>query len=96
MYVLTVQLTIKPQCVDDFMREVSTVRALIRREPECLRFDVLQDKERPESILLVEAWTSRDYFERVQSKRPYYQPYFERVRPMWSEERRMRHWQVIE
>ncbi|WP_158621285.1 putative quinol monooxygenase [Dyella dinghuensis] len=95
MYVLTVQLSIKREQVEDFLRELSALRALIEREPDCLRFDVLQDAACPESIMLVEAWTSRDYFEQVQLKRPYYTPYLARVQPTWAKDRRMQHWHAI-
>lgn len=95
MYVLTVQLSIRPERVEDFLRELSALRILIEHEPECLHFDVLQNTASPSTIMLVEAWTSRDYFEHVQLKRPYYAPYFARVQPMWAEDRRMQHWHAI-
>jgi quinol monooxygenase YgiN len=94
-YVLTVQLHIKPHCVEDFARELSALRRVIEQEPDCLYFDALQNMEHPHTILLVEAWTSRDYFEQVQLKRPYYAPYLERVRPMWAQDRKQRHWHAI-
>jgi quinol monooxygenase YgiN len=95
MYVLTVQLSIKPERIEDFLLELSALRNLIEREPDCLRFDVLQNAACPESIMLVEAWTNRDYFDQVQLKRPYYAPYLARVQPMWAEDRRMQHWHAI-
>jgi quinol monooxygenase YgiN len=95
MYILTVQLHIKPECIGDFLRELSALRSLIEQEPDCLRFDVLRNVEHPNTVLLVEAWTSRDYFEQVQINRPYYAPYLERVRPMWAQERQMQHWHSI-
>jgi quinol monooxygenase YgiN len=92
VHVVTVQLTLRPDCIDTFLHELGAFRALLEAEPDCLRFDVLQHADHPGSILLIEAWSSRDYFEQVQLKRPYYVPYLERVRPMWAKERRFDHW----
>lgn len=95
MYMLTVQLHIRPECIGNFLRELFALRVTIEQEPHCLRFDVLQNAEQACDIMLIEAWTSRDYFEQVQAKRPYYALYLERVRPMWAQERRMQHWEAI-
>jgi len=95
MYVLTVQITVKPERAADFMCELSALRRLIECEPECLRFDVLQNMEQPASIVLNEAWTRRGHFEQAQIKRLYYAPCLERVQPMWAHERRMQRWHAI-
>lgn len=95
MYAITVQLTIKRECIADFMRELAALRVQIQREQDCLGFDVLHNIDCPETVLLVETWTSREYFEQVQLKRPYYAPYLARVQPMWAEERRLQHWRIV-
>jgi len=95
MYVHTVKLSIKPECVTDFIRELLTLRARIVEEPDCLRFEVLQDADQPGQILLYELWTSREYFEREQLKRGYYVPYFDRVIPMWAQQPLRENWFVI-
>lgn len=77
------------------MRELAALRVLIEREPDCLRFDVLRNTEHPGEVLMIEAWSSRDHFEQVQSKRAYYAPYFARVKSMWLDERQLGHWDVV-
>ena len=95
MYVLTVELKIRSERLADFQHELSNLRTLIEREPDCLGFDVLQNDDCPHHVLLVETWSSRAYFENVQMKRPYYALYFARVHPMWNAERQLHHWSAV-
>lgn len=96
MHVLTVELTIKPACVADFLQELQQFsRFILQQEADCLRFEIFQDDDDPCRILLLEGWSSRRHLEEVQLQRAYYQPYFARVQTMFAAERRLRHWQVL-
>ncbi|KMN76194.1 quinol monooxygenase YgiN [Chromobacterium alkanivorans] len=95
MHIITVPLTIKAEYLADYLQELSGLLAHIRREPDCLRFDVLQNADQPCQLLLHEVWSSRAYLEQQQLKRPYYAPYFARIEPMLETPRVIQHWRSI-
>ncbi|BBF85488.1 hypothetical protein DLM_1872 [Aquitalea magnusonii] len=96
MHVLTVELTIKAECVADFLQELQQFsRFILQQEADCLRFEIFQDADDPCRILLLEGWSSRQYLEQVQLLRAYYQPYFARVHSMFAAARLLRHWQAL-
>ncbi|WP_159876788.1 putative quinol monooxygenase [Aquitalea denitrificans] len=48
MHVLTVELTIKPACVADFLQELQQFsRFILQQEADCLRFEIFQDADDP-------------------------------------------------
>jgi hypothetical protein len=56
MHVLTVELTIKPECVADFLQELQQFsRFILQQEADCLRFEIFQDDDDPCRILLWKA-----------------------------------------
>ncbi|MBA4707302.1 putative quinol monooxygenase [Aquitalea aquatica] len=96
MHVLTVELTIKPECLADFLQELQQFsRFILQQEADCLRFEIFQDDNDPGRILLLEGWSSRRHLEEVQLQRAYYQPYFARVHTMFAAERQLRHWRAL-
>ncbi len=96
MHVLTVELTIKPESLADFLQELQQFsRFIVQQEADCLRFEIFQDDDDPCRILLLEGWSSRRHLEEVQLQRAYYQPYFARVHSMFATERLLRHWQAL-
>jgi hypothetical protein len=65
MHVLTVELTIKPECVADFLQELQQFsRFILQQEADCLRFEIFQDDDDPCRILLLEGWSSRRIWKR--------------------------------
>ncbi len=42
MYIVTVQLSVKPEKIDEFLKYTLDNAANARKEPGCLRFDVLR------------------------------------------------------
>lgn len=96
MHILTVELTIKPESLADFLQELRQFsRFIVQQEADCLRFEIFQDDDDPCRILLLEGWSSRRHLEEVQLQRAYYQPYFARVKSMFAAERLLRHWQTL-
>ena len=60
-HVVLVQVTIRPEMQDEFSAALlHNARESVRHDPGCLRFDVSQDKERPENWVLYEVYDSPD------------------------------------
>ena len=56
--VLIVVLEVRPECVEECKRVLSASAQGSRREPGCLRFDVLSDPTRPCTIVTYEAFAT--------------------------------------
>jgi (4S)-4-hydroxy-5-phosphonooxypentane-2,3-dione isomerase len=56
MYTVLNILKVKPQHLQDFVRNVQDHARHSRQEPGCLRFDVLQDQHDPNTICLYEVF----------------------------------------
>lgn len=65
-YVLQVQITIKPENVDEFMPQVLENAAAARKEPGCLAFDVNVDPQDRTKIMLYEIYKSEAAFQEHQ------------------------------
>jgi hypothetical protein len=52
------------------------IREKCIREKECLAFHVERRSNDPNIYLLVETWSDRDFFEKIQLNREYYPPLF--------------------
>lgn len=64
MFVVTVQFSVAPQHLIDFMREmVANARDSRQREPGCLAFDVCEDRSRPGQVFLYEIYRDAAAFE---------------------------------
>lgn len=63
MYVLLVTIHIQPEHREAFLASMlDDARGSVRDEPGCLRFDVLQDSEDPNTIYLYEAYRDEAAF----------------------------------
>ncbi len=64
MYAVLVKLRIKPENVDDFMREVlADARGATQKEPGCLQFNVIKHESEPTSVMLYEIYKSKADYE---------------------------------
>ncbi len=56
MHVTIVNIIVKPECLDDFIKATLANSEASSKEPGNLRFDVLQSKDDPCRFLLYEAY----------------------------------------
>ncbi len=84
MYVLIVTLQVKPERRAQFMEAMlGDARGSNLDEPGCLRFDVLQDAEDPNRILLYEVYRDEAAF-KVHQQAPHYLKWRETVRDWFA------------
>ena len=62
MYVVVVNISVKPEAVDAFIAATADNHLNTRQEPANLRFDVLQRNDDPNRFVLYEAYTSEGGF----------------------------------
>ncbi|HEY9164493.1 MAG TPA: antibiotic biosynthesis monooxygenase [Magnetovibrio sp.] len=60
MHVTVVQVSVKPECVDEFIQASLANHEASVREPGNRRFDVLQSNEDPTAFVLYEAYASEE------------------------------------
>ena len=65
--VLQVNIKIKPENLDSFMKQVLENGKAARKEPGCRQFDVLMDPEDKTSIMLYEVYDDQKAFEAHQA-----------------------------
>jgi len=65
-FVLQVQIRIKPENVDAFMKKVLENAASARKEPGCLQFDVVVDPKDRTQVMLYEVYADEKAFEEHQ------------------------------
>jgi len=63
MFVLSVELRIKPENVESFMTRALENAAQSRKEPGCRQFDVLVDPKEPTRVMLYEVYLDDKAFE---------------------------------
>jgi len=63
MFVLSVDLRIKPENVESFMTRALENAAQSRKEPGCRQFDVLVDPKEPTRVMLYEVYLDDKAFE---------------------------------
>ena len=63
MFVLTVQIRVKPENVESFMSKLSENAKNARKEPGCKQFDVLVDPADKAKIMLYEVYNDESAFE---------------------------------
>lgn len=66
MYVLVVQLQVKPEHVDLFMHHALANAGAAREEPGCRQFDVLVDPNDRTRVMLYEVYADEQAFEEHQ------------------------------
>src|SRR5206468_11748835 len=60
LYILHVQVHVKPDCIAAFREATLQNASASRREPGVLRFDVIQDLEEPTRLVLMEVYRSAE------------------------------------
>lgn len=93
-YVLQVEIRVKPENVDTFMKKVLENAAHARKEPGCTQFDVLVDPKDPTNMMLYEVYASEAAFEEHQ-KTAHFKSYVAEAVPLLAS--RVRHyWRRVE
>ena len=62
-FVLQVNIRIKPENVDAFMKKLQANAAAARKEPGCRQFDVLVDPQDKAKVMLYEVYDDEKAFE---------------------------------
>ena len=87
MFVLTVQIRIKPENVEAFMSKLAENAKNARKEPGCKQFDVLLDPNDKTKVMLYEVYNDEKAFEAHQQT-PHFKKYLaEAVSLLASRER---------
>ena len=93
-FVLAVNIRIKPENVEAFMKKLADNAAAARKEPGCKQFDVLVDPKDKTKVMLYEIYNDEKAFEAHQQT-PHFKKYLAEAVPLLaSRERRI--WKRIE
>jgi (4S)-4-hydroxy-5-phosphonooxypentane-2,3-dione isomerase len=85
MYIVIVDLHVKPERLDEFLPAmIENASASRRDEPGCVRFDVVQDENDPAHLVLYEIYRDRAAFEEDHLKRPHFLRWRETVRDWYT------------
>ena len=87
MFVLTVQLRIKPENVDAFMSKLAENAKNARKEPGCKQFDVLVDPNDKTKAMLYEVYNDDKAFEAHQAT-PHFKKYIAEAVPLLASRER--------
>ena len=87
MYVLQVNIRIKPESVDSFMKQVLENARNARTEPGCRHFDVLVDPADKTKVMLYEVYNDEKAFEAHQAT-PHFKKYLAEAVPLLAERAR--------
>jgi quinol monooxygenase YgiN len=86
-FVLVVNIRIKPESVESFMKKLGENAAAARKEPGCRQFDVLVDPKDRAKVMLYEVYDDEKAFEAHQQT-PHFKKYVaEAVQLLASRER---------
>ena len=80
-FVLVVNIRIKPENVDAFMKQLSANAAAARKDPGCRQFDVLVDPKDKTKVMLYEIYDDEKAFEAHQQT-PHFKKYVAEAVPM--------------
>jgi len=86
MYVVVVNIQVKPESIDEFIALTADNHVNTRKEPQNLRFDVLRRNDEPNRFVFYEAYTSEAGFSAHQQT-AHYARWKEAVAPMMAEPR---------
>ncbi|KAI3401212.1 hypothetical protein diail_11918 [Diaporthe ilicicola] len=93
---LFVTFHIKHDLIEKFKEAHRPVWAACAEEPECLLFDVFQDPGQPGRFRFVEVWNaSREWFENVQLRKPYYEDLWAKSKPTWESEMKIEYFERL-
>jgi quinol monooxygenase YgiN len=81
MFVLLVNIRIKPENVDAFMKRLNENAAAARKEPGCKQFDVLVDPADRTKVMLYEVYADEKAFEAHQAT-PHFKKYLAEAVPL--------------
>ena len=80
-FVLVVNIRIKPESVDVFMKQLNENAAAARKEPGCRQFDVLVDPKDRTKVMLYEVYNDEKAFEAHQQT-PHFKKYVAEAVPL--------------
>ena len=87
MFVLSVELRIKPENVESFTARALENAAQSRKEPGCRQFDVLVDPKEPTRVMLYEVYLDDKAFEAHQQT-PHFKKYLAEAVPLLATRKR--------
>jgi len=87
MFVLQVNIRIKPENVDAFMKKLEENARNAREEPGCLQFEVLADPKDRAKVMLYEVYRDEAAFETHQQT-PHFKKYVAEAVPLLAERAR--------
>ncbi len=87
MFVLSVDIRIKPENVESFMTKAAENAAQSRQEPGCRQFDVLVDPKDRTQVMLYEVYLDEKAFEAHQ-KTTHFQKYVAEAVPLLASRER--------
>ena len=87
MFVLQVNLRIKPENVDSFMKKCLENAREARKEPGCRQFDVLVDPNDKTKVMLYEVYDDNSAFEAHQQT-PHFKKYLAEAVPLLASRER--------
>ena len=80
-FVLVVNIRIKPESVDAFMKQLKENAAAARKEPGCRQFDVLVDPKDRTKVMLYEVYNDEKALEAHQQT-PHFKKYVAEAVPL--------------
>ena len=87
MFVLAVQIRIKPENVEAFMSKLAENANNARKEPGCKQFDVLVDPNDKTKVMLYEVYNDEKAFEAHQQT-PHFKKYLAEAVPLLASRER--------
>jgi len=87
MFVLSVELRIKPENVESFTARALENAAQSRKEPGCRQFDVLVDPKEPTRVMLYEVYLDDKAFDAHQQT-PHFKKYLAEAVPLLASRER--------
>jgi quinol monooxygenase YgiN len=86
-FVLVVNIRVKPESVDAFMKQLHANAAAARKEPGCRQFDVLVDPKDRTKVMLYEVYNDEKAFEAHQQT-PHFKKYLAEAVPLLASRER--------
>lgn len=80
MHITLIDIEVKPEFIDDFLKAVERNHEATRREPGNIRFDVLQAADNPARFVLYEVFASAEDAA-AHKQTPHYHAWREKVAP---------------
>jgi autoinducer 2-degrading protein len=87
LLIVHVDIAVVPERIDDFLLATKANATASRAEPGVVRFDVLEDRENPGHVVLVEIYRDREAAA-AHTSTPHYAAWRDTVEPMMARPRR--------